>query len=669
MKSFFRSLGFYRSVGLLILGASPFRNGAQSSAVEEQPRWMRLRISGADVGTEVEAEREERTTPGSPTVTRERLYVAPTVGLAMQGSFYHPNLFKFALDAQDGIAWETEKVTSPGLGGSLGNRESLSFLQRYHATASILQEKPYAGSIFADKDHTFRDYDFFTRVTVDSEREGGQVGFSSGPVPFSISVSHLNEDITGLVRPSHYEETPITLNARNERVRGRTDLNYMAESFLRTEPGIITQEGFSQNLSLNDTEALGKADKMTLNSGFTFNQLDTESFPTSGVLFQEQLITKHRDDLQSALNYSYDNHSVGEIENQSHVGRAELRHQLFESLTSTFNFHGEAFDASGGGADLDTLRYGVGINESYSKRLGTWGHLTIGDDARVDHEDRNSMGGVLVIVREPHTLTDGTLTFLNMPLVDPTSIRVTDALGLEFVPLLDYIVEPHGDLMEIRRIPGGTGRIPNGGQVFVDYRVTSQPSDSYETVANQASIRLDLFNHLLGFYGRINVVENYGGHSLILQNIYSQIVGTDVNWQFVRAGAEYERFDSNLAPYRTKRLYESFFFEPPLGSTLSFDFTQNWTDFLQADRTQTSYSFIGRYSQRLTAHFLWHAEGGVRMERGRGFDQDLATARTGFDFRYGQLLMQLSYDYQHQDFLGELRGRHFLYFRVRRTLK
>jgi hypothetical protein len=69
----------------------------------------------------------------------------------------------------------------------------------------------------------------------------------------------------------------------------------------------------------------------------------------------------------------------------------------------------------------------------------------------------------------------------------------------------------------------------------------------------------------------------------------------------------------------------------------------------------------------LTRALSWLNEGGVRFQRGEGFDQDLFTARTALDYRYGQLSVQLGYDYQDENFLGELRRRHFAFLRAKRS--
>ena len=55
-------------------------------------RWLQMNISEISVGMEVESERETTRTKVSPEeISLARVLVAPTLGLTLQGSVYHPN--------------------------------------------------------------------------------------------------------------------------------------------------------------------------------------------------------------------------------------------------------------------------------------------------------------------------------------------------------------------------------------------------------------------------------------------------------------------------------------------------------------------------------------------------------------------------------------------------
>jgi hypothetical protein len=343
-----------------------------------------------------------------------------------------------------------------------------------------------------------------------------------------------------------------------------------------------------------------------------------------------------------------------------------LRHQLYESLNSTLDAHGQAFSSSGAGTALDTTRYGIGLNENYTKRLGKWGRITLGYGGLLDQEHRDTLGQTLFIVGESHTLNDGVITFLNQPKANLMSIQVWDAAGnVRYRELLDYLILPHGERTEIKRVVGG--QIPNGGTIRVDYTAVSQPSDSYTTVAHQFQVRLDFFNGLLGLYGHVNRQDNYGGKSLVLENINDKVAGLDVNWRWLRAGAEYQVFDSNLSPYHSTRLFQNFACQPSPNTTLSLDVGQTWVTFTGVNRDLTTYHAIARARMQITPALSLNTEGGLRFQEGKGYDQQLVTTRANLEFKSGKLAVQAGYEYEDEAFLGELRLRHFFFLRAKRT--
>jgi hypothetical protein len=635
----------------------------------ENVSWFRLRVTEIFLGMEVEGESEKSTlSTGTSPFKRDYLYIAPTLGLGLRGSVFHPNLLQFDLKAEDGISWQ-EQSLSEAAGASLAGTETKTrFLQRYHGELYVLKGKPYSASLYADRDHNFRQYDFFNRATVDSQRYGGRAGYATGPVPFSLTASHLEEDISSYTRPSILDETTLSLDMRNERQRDvKTTLSYNFDQYNRQELGVPLQKGAYHTVNVFDTEKFGKSDRVRLNSSLFFNQLHSTAVASRNLSIQEQASVEHSQQLQSDYQYGFDNHASGTTDGLGHNAQAALRHQLYQSLTSTLDLHGNMLDSTSPDSSLSTRRYGVGLNESYVKKLGSWGRLSLGYNGRYDKEQRETTGQTIFIIGETHTLTDGIITYLNQPRIEVSSIRVADSnSNKDYQPLLDYVVIEHGELTEIRRA-SGSSQIPNGGGVLVDYRVQVQPSDKFTTLANQIYFRLNLFKEMLGLYGRLNLVNNRGGETLVLQNISDKVLGADFSWRWARAGAEYEIYDSNLAPFKSKRLFQSLSFQPGRNSSLSFNLDQNWTTFAEAGIRRASYSFITRYRTQFTPRLSWEAESGLRLDRGAGFDQTQLVGRTGLEYSRGKVAMKLGYDFQDQNYLGETRQRHFFFLRARRT--
>lgn len=621
---------------------------------------FRMRMVEAAAQLDVEAQTDQRTTRGEAS-RRDYVFVESVLGLDVQGSVYHPNLLEFLLQPEFGASWQTLKLDPPG-----GRRQSVTSLQRYNARLGLLREKAYATHFFAERGRTRRDLDFFSRALVDSLRYGGHTGYAAGRVPVSFDGLHLAETVTsGLGRVTEVASNTVTFNASHaEQKHHETDFSYVLNTYRRQEAGNAPTAGTSHSANLLDRLIWGADDWASLNSTGLFNQLASTTSQTRSLTLQENLALALRPDLTVQGNYYFGDHRSDVVASRSHEGRASVRHQLYESLTSTLAVQGATSATRGGGATLASDRVGVAVEESYTKRLPAEGRLNLSASWRGDQQRRQTTGELLYVSDEVLTLTDRRPAFLLQPVVVAVG-QVTDALGVAFAVTLDYVLVAQGALTEIRRVPGG--RIADGSQVLVDYTAAVPPSDSFATVMQFYQVRVDLFDGLVGLYGRLNLTGNYGGKSVVLQNLAGQVVGAEVRWRWLFVGAEHERLDSNLSPFRSTRVFQSSAFDLGPNSTLTFDLELNRTAFPDTGRTRESRNFIGRYRRQFGAFLSCQIEGGLRRERGRGFDQDRVAARAALNYAYGKLVLNFSYDYEDENLQGELRQRQHVLLKIKRT--
>jgi hypothetical protein len=635
------------------------------AAVPTKPQPLHLEWGDIYLQTEAQYERESQQagTP-SASLTREQTLVDPAVGVGVSGWLYHPNLMQFQLAAELGLDWKMSSET-PGASESNGR-----LLQRYHGSMDFLDQKPYAVSLFADKDMTYREYDFFSRVRVDSESYGGRAGYTAGPVPFTVSVQHYDESQEDPTRPQRYIQDTFWLTAQNQRrlFDGRTRLNYNLTDFSRRDDGYSYQQGLTQSLSLFDTENFGGPVDPRLTSLFNYNAVAQTALPTDKLLVQENLRLRHTQKLESFYEYAFDTASTGESVATTHDGRAGLSYQRTPQLALGGDVHGELTRATSPGSSLDTRDYGVSASAQYSRQPADWMTFTCGDSGSWDREDRSASGTAANIIGEQHTLSDGGVTLLNLPSINQASIQVWDqSRTTNFVNNVDYKITQVGVLTEIQRLTGG--QIADGALVLVDYSAALQDSTSFDTLANSAMFRVDLWKGLLGLYGHWSWQDYQGGEVLLLRQLDDKTVGVDSFWRWFRAGAEYEIIDSNLAPYERKRLFQSAQFHPASGTDISLNADQSWTDFRDNNLHQSSYGIITRWQQRFTAHWSTTVEGGVRFERGDTFDRDFATCRAGLDWAAGKLTVKLNYEYNDESHLTDAQDRHYVFIRVRRDFR
>lgn len=649
--------------GLAVLLGGLARTGrAQPPPPVEDPRLLRLDVKEVYFQTDVEAEQNTQEA-GTPAVrlSQRRLLLQPVGGLTLDGSLYHPNLLQYRCNTELGLDYNYARM-DPGASGS-----GEHFLERYHGMFTLLREKPYATSIFADKDLTYRDYDFFSRVRVDSERYGGRSGYTAGPIPFSVSYQHYDERLVDVSRPMHNAETTCTFNASNQHRddRGTTQFDYNVNQYQRQDASFSDQRGVSHNINCADTERFGADDWVNLNSLLHWNALAETTVPSSRFLLQEDLRLQHTHNFSSFYNYAYDNASSGDANTDGHQLRLGVSHTWRECLVSTFDVHGGMTSAAGNGSSTDSKRYGLTLSEQYTRKLSDWANFTLGYKLDLDHESRDSSGGAQNVIDENVHLKDGLNTFLALPSVSTGTLRVTDPTStIVYVRDVDYELVEVGPLTQIRRLPGGT--IPNDSTVLASYSSSLNPAVAFSSLGNAVNGRIDFWKGVLGLYARWTSLEFDGGESLLLRTLDDKTVGVDSTWRWLRAGAEYEMADSNLAPFERKRLYQSAQFSAAQDVKLGVNVDQNWTTFTDTHMRQTSYGVLVRFQQMLTPYFSWNTEGGVRFDRGSTFNEDAAVSRTGFDFALGKLNFKLSYEYNNQKHQLDLNERHRFIFRMRR---
>src|SRR5262249_7428316 len=151
-------------------------------------------------------------------------------------------------------------------------------------------------------------------------------------------------------------------------------------------------------------------------------------------------------------------------------------------------------------------------------------------------------------------------------------------------------------------------------------------------------VRVELWHNLLGLYTRVNLSLNNAPSELRVQDITSYAFGADTSWRWLRAGAEYQIYDSTESDYTAVRLFQSFLFHLDELSVLSLDFTESWIDYSSVNRHESDYQFIARYHRRLNRHLGLDVEGGVAYRQGQGVDQTLATFRPAIKYVIGKTI-------------------------------
>ncbi|MCX6996591.1 MAG: hypothetical protein NTV49_05785 [Kiritimatiellaeota bacterium] len=673
------SAGGRTGLGLALFFGAACYVGAYYVPVEEEPQFLRLRLGAVNLMVEAEQRVLKNTMRATGESSDYRTKsLAPSGNLALDGSLYHPNLLTFDINGQIGYEWIRTS------GSSTTNEGLNSVLQNYDAHMRILREKPYAATLNAGRSTYVREYDFFNTVRGEQQRYGGSAGYTAGPVPFTLSFQHLETLDDSVLFSAADSSDTVSLGAQNQRQeRNRTVLSYVYTRYRRESGGLSVDDGTDHSLQVNDTEVRGAGRPATFETMLNYHNNNTSGqFDGNRSVFEEggmgtiaeslnlreHILKVHTPSLSTIYDYTFDRFREGSFASDNHRGEAGFEHRLYQSLTSRMNIHAGVNQSSDEASDLSRTFYGLELDEAYMKQLGAWGRLSLGYHAILDHQDYQASGGstTMAVFREPHTLSDGAVALLNLAQVESPTIRVTDATGLlTYRELLDYEVRAHGERTEIRRVSGGT--IPEGATVLVDYRAANLSSASGEILSDTWSVRLDLFQGLLGLYARRNASQSFGEQWQAVHDYTDQTLGAEMRWQGLGAGAEYQTYDSDLTAYRNTHLFQSYSRQVSQRGRLGLNADEYWIFFPASEQRRANYQFTVRFGLQLTAMLSFDVEAGKRFERGDQEERDLTTVRAGAYYQIGLFAIQLSYDREGQTTPEEEREQDRLFLRIKRA--
>ena len=606
------------------------------------------------VGVEVDGSHENNRVGGT-TSTYDQLFVTPLVGLGTSGSIYHPNLLAFDVNGELGWGWTRTSSSSPGFSQS---QKSSEFTDRYLAQINLLQAKPYNASFFAAQDHTYQNYGSFDTFTVDSTRYGGRINEETDTLSLNADFGYRNENDSGFSGDTEIAETYLNFLGIQKRASGQTSLTYRIDQYDNTLDSSNRVSSLTQSVGVSDSEAFGQHKQITAATGVTYSQSQYSGQQLDAVNATENVSFHHTPKLDSYLMFNFATYQLHPSTANNLQGSYTVRHQLYDSLTSSPDVHGSCSDNSNPTSTSSTDRYGVGLYEGYNKRLTSQAHLTAGLGFVIDHEDDYSSGDVATTIDEPHVLYLPTSpnfrpVNLNQPKVIASSILVM-AGGVPLVDGTDYQVITSGELTQIQLIVPPSAQVlsllggnPNASlPVLVTYQSDSLNNASYELYTASAQFRVDLFQRY-GVYGRWNWSGNNAPAGTVVQSLTDVVLGADYNWKWFRAGVEAEDYNCTYTHYEAARAYQNCTFRLDDKSTLALNFNQSFYSY-STGGTQSQFLFLGRYNLQVFASLAWYVEGGGSAQEILGTEAFQGAARTGVNWSRGKLSVRAGYEYNNQ---------------------
>ncbi len=632
--------------------------------VQPELRAPRLRYIKMDV----EADQSSYSTRLGGKLDSQRLALTPGLGIGWDYFLYHPALLSFSFLAEPGYTWQHYENNTT-------SQQSDATLLNGNFTGLLLREKPYAVKLNYARAHDDFHYDFFSSATVDSETYGLSSGYREGPVPVRLAFQQTHVENAGFSQNTISDQSVLDLQARSERKKqDATDLTYQF-SLLNYDTQYkrvsFDTENSYHHVSLTDSEHF---EKSILTSALRYYDISSTRSSSSDLNLALSFGVEHAPHLHSFYNYSFADHSGNGSDAVQHYGMAGLQHQLYESLASSLNVHGAILNSTFGASSVDSLAAGAGGSLGYTKRLGAWGRLSMGNSLGYDVTDQKVTGSELFISDESYTVPATGPMIIRLRSPREISVSSVKKNNIELSPG-EYAVLKTTDPWQLQFFSAGPNNVQPGDTVMVSYTLRSNPSGSFAVFSDNAHISVRFWQDRAEIYARYSFTDNHADSSdFLLQNIQQFEAGANVEWRGLRLQGGYTDLHSTLFDYQSLTLSEGYSMAVSEHSTIGIDLSQQWNMYPPGSGTSTNqaqttsfYNFMAHYEWHPTGALSWRAEVGYQQQRGSGYDQNLFAARTYLNWMVGKLEMHLGYEHENQKYTAESRARDFAFLRMRRN--
>ena len=522
------------------------------------------------INMDVEAERDNFNSAGNGQQNNERLYLSPSIGMEWDYYIYHPYLFTYSALFEPAYVLRYDGPTT-------AVQRTEEFMLDGKFSATLLQLKPYATTFTYNRNYGEVQYDIFNSALVDSQGYGVGTGYREGPVPVSVSFQQTHDDSTGFNQTAITDQTTLDVHARNERGPNTgTDFNYQFGKFdrdLNADGTLYPSENTYQHASIMDSEQF---ERSTLKSTLLFYDLDSSgsaSQQVNGTVNYNRDVTPH---LQNYDNYSFSYYTGDGAESVQNFGTIGIQHHLFDSLVSSLEARGSTLNSRTFGTTLDELSGGISGSLDYTKKLGDWGRISIGNSTSYTWNQQQTTGSQTLIPNEAYIVPVNGLIVLKQP----RDVSITSVVTANNVPLLqgqDYNVLQTTDPWQIQILPLGPAAVQPGSTILVTYTVLANPSGSYTTLADSAQVTLYFCNERANVFLHYNFSDNYSSSpGFLLDNFNELQAGAELNWRGLTLHGDYTDHNDTFYSYHGYNTLENYSLNLSSDSTLGIDLSQQW---------------------------------------------------------------------------------------------
>ena len=476
------------------------------------------------------------------------------------------------------------------------------------------------------------------------------ISLQSSFLPTRFSYNYSTQDTSGLNidREQKREEFSLTANSASgdfsetwldaKSSHGRTDYSDNGKSSTRKDTDELNLRNFLQWGPLEEKNSLVSRYRFVDDTGTS--ELRTEQW-------DEDLELQLGKALFTGFSYSYRTIKSPDQDRRQKQGDAWVEHQLFDSLTTSFEYSAYHNDYLYG-KERDWQYQG---NISYSKDLPWESHLNLSYTHSYGENDTNFDEQQLMVTDESFFVTIFLSGFLDHLDIIPESIVVYNADRSIIYDLgTEYLINIIGRRTELQIIGGG---IVAGDVLSIDYLYQVNNSLKYSTAGNSLSASLSLLGHRYQLYGNLskidqNLISGEADVAPLTQQTFAQI-GLDGNWEQISFGTSYRYQDSTNNTDKTTEAFVNYLLRKNL-SYLNLRVMERYTltqdhDSLNGGSSDVEnrnfLSFNSDYRRQLRRNLTLNLRGRVIDIRGLGDDRNDIFLGMSFELRWYKFELRL----------------------------
>ena len=672
-----------KSVSICAAGASvvacavsvPFAHAQKNT---EKPRQGWITLDYFDAYLEFEAEyrdawvrtrdrnsfRRHRTQKNRDQLFEER------IGLKLGGAIVDPRFITYSADLSFALTQAHFEEEIDGRDESDGDNGTLL---QYDARINFFPGTRFSGSMYGLRQDDRINRRFQSTLNERRTAFGTSWVFSHETIPMEFSYDYSETDRTGnreLRDNEHFTESTLHygLEWRISDYQ-RLKFSYEHAKIKQEYQGLDNAFETTRDLFLIEHELeFGDQHQHELRMLVHWQQ---ESGDFARDLFEigPQLTLRHGDNLQTIYKYQFNRERYEGLDIESQRVDFQLIHEMYTNLTTTFNafaFYEDVED------DINTTQYGVSVDWQYNRR-NRWGRFYANLALAYDTEEIDGENGVRIILDESATFRDPVSLILRNRDVITASIVVTDTSNRRIFRIgVDYLIFVNGNVTRLVRVR--SGNIPDGATVLIDYQFRTPTDGQLDTMRVDLSLEQRFTNGWTPYYRfsyRNQEDDTSFGFASRADRTDHHRIGATYEHKRFTFGAEYEIFDDTIEPYDGFHLNGMVHILQQPDHNLDFSTRYSRLSFEGGfdDRDVTLIDIQLDHRWRLTEWLSTIERVTYRFEdnsiQGDTHGWDVTA---GFEYAVGDLLGELTFEYDRLNLPGSDEEDFGIYFRIRREI-